>query len=131
MFPHAEHLFRACTSLSALPAICRIRFLECEVLFLGTARRIPSKSPGKSCGRLRPIDIGMARALVVAGKNERKAMKTREGAVDAAGMKIAAMVAAEKTRRGGGPRDAGGEIWRAGVGGGQEEAARGGGGVRV
>lgn len=76
-----------------------MRFFECEVFFLGTARSIDSKRPGKSCGRLMPIDIGMARALVVAGKNERSAMMRREGAADAAGMKTTAMAMEAEGRR--------------------------------
>lgn len=46
-----------------------------------------------------PIDIGMARALVVAGKNERSAIMRREGAADAAGMKTAAMAREVEGRR--------------------------------
>lgn len=38
------------TSLSALPAICLCRFLECDVFFFGTALRIPSHIPSSNDG---------------------------------------------------------------------------------
>lgn len=49
--PHAGHLHSELTSLSALPAICRERFFECDVFFFGTARRIDSQMSPSSDGR--------------------------------------------------------------------------------
>lgn len=50
MPPQAGHLLRAVTSLSALPAICRCLFFMCDVLLLGTARRMPSQMSPSSEG---------------------------------------------------------------------------------
>jgi hypothetical protein len=67
--PQTGHLHRLLTSLSALPAICRCLFLECDVFFLGTAFKMPSQMPSRipgRDGRLREI-AGMASEYL--GKN--------------------------------------------------------------
>lgn len=57
--PQAEHLFKAVTSLNALPARNLWRFFLCEVFFFGTARIIDSHISASIAGTKDRVARGM------------------------------------------------------------------------
>lgn len=67
--PHPGHLHRLFTSLSAFPAICLCLLREWEVLFFGTAFRMPSQMSPRSPGMFRLMP---GRAMESEGRRRRE-----------------------------------------------------------